>query len=187
MMVDGVFGSARHIEECLEELMRHSARFVLQRVHEDKVSTDDRTTRQRRARRHSSSQALATRRKMVVRAKTPLAAEATSPTRPDATRRRGPSGSSSQRSTTSTGRQCRGFSSVVTDSQNFADSPPARPTPKQRMPRSPSSLMPITTCTVRLVTVPLRILIGIRPTTGPDRRCLPVSIATCSCRRRSRR
>ena len=37
--IDDVFGSKRPIEECLEELMRHSVRLVLQQVLEDEVTT----------------------------------------------------------------------------------------------------------------------------------------------------
>ena len=37
--IDTVFGSGRPIEECLEELMRHSVRLVLQQVLEDEVTT----------------------------------------------------------------------------------------------------------------------------------------------------
>ena len=37
--IDAVFGSGRPIEECLEELMRHSVRLVLQQVLEDEVTT----------------------------------------------------------------------------------------------------------------------------------------------------
>ncbi len=36
--IDDVFGSGRPIEECLEELMRHSVRLVLQQVVEDEVT-----------------------------------------------------------------------------------------------------------------------------------------------------
>ncbi len=37
--IDDVFGSKRPIEECLEELMRHSVRLVLQQVLEDEVTS----------------------------------------------------------------------------------------------------------------------------------------------------
>ena len=37
--IDTVFGSGKPIEECLEELMRHSVRLVLQQVLEDEVTT----------------------------------------------------------------------------------------------------------------------------------------------------
>lgn len=37
--IDTVFGSGRPIEECLEDLMRHSVRLVLQQVLEDEVTT----------------------------------------------------------------------------------------------------------------------------------------------------
>ena len=37
--IDTVFGSGRPVEECLEELMRHSVRLVLQQVLEDEVTT----------------------------------------------------------------------------------------------------------------------------------------------------
>ena len=37
--IDDVFGSGRPIGECLEELMRHSVRLVLQQVLEDEVTT----------------------------------------------------------------------------------------------------------------------------------------------------
>jgi len=37
--IDEVFGSGHPIEECLEELMRHSVRLVLQQVLEDEVTT----------------------------------------------------------------------------------------------------------------------------------------------------
>ena len=33
--IDTVFGSGKPVEECLEELMRHSVRLVLQQVLED--------------------------------------------------------------------------------------------------------------------------------------------------------
>ncbi len=36
--IDSVFGSGKPVEECLEELMRHSVRVVLQRVLEDEVT-----------------------------------------------------------------------------------------------------------------------------------------------------
>ncbi len=36
--IDTVFGSGRPIEECLEELMRHSVRLVLQQVLSDEVT-----------------------------------------------------------------------------------------------------------------------------------------------------
>ncbi len=37
--IDEVFGSGKPIEECLEDLMRHSVRLVLQQVLEDEVTT----------------------------------------------------------------------------------------------------------------------------------------------------
>jgi hypothetical protein len=55
-------------------------------------------------------------------------------------------------------------SSVMTESQNFGDSPPVGPTHRPKMSRSPSMLMPMTTYTTRLVTVPSRILIRIPST-----------------------
>lgn len=59
--IDTVFGSGRPIEECLEELMRHSVRLVLQQVLEDEVTTwlgrdwNARGDRQRQGQRNGHS------------------------------------------------------------------------------------------------------------------------------------
>lgn len=59
--IDTVFGSGKPIEECLEELMRHSVRLVLQQVLEDEVTTwlgrdwNARGDRQRQGQRNGHS------------------------------------------------------------------------------------------------------------------------------------
>lgn len=59
--IDTVFGSGKPIEECLEELMRHSVRLVLQQVLEDEVTSwlgrdwNARGDRQRQGQRNGHS------------------------------------------------------------------------------------------------------------------------------------